>query len=316
MPPLPRHKYRRQHQQRYRHQHRHRRHRDRHRRPRSRRAHRPPHRHHQSPPRRRHKRPRARPLPERASSPAKSHPRQQHHHHRLPSPPPPPPRRPAAPAASSETQAAQLLEVAKAKVANNLNDQALGDLRQIVLDFPGSRAAAEAAFMSGEIHEKTGRVDDAMAAYVEFESRFAGDRASRGLEAAPIGAARTTAAGKVTGTLAATAERGGPRLSRLAAVAGGPANQGADRNRQQGPARDRSGDETGRSGDHRDTAHADRAIPGRTAIARGAQSPRPGADARRIATRRPPRCSRTWEQETPVRQAICISASVKSTSAG
>ena len=77
---------------------------------------------------------------------------------------------------SRDTQAAQLLEVAKAKVANNLNEQALADLRQIVLDFPGSRAAAEAAFMAGEIHEKAGRVDDAMAAYVEFESRFANDR--------------------------------------------------------------------------------------------------------------------------------------------
>jgi serine/threonine protein kinase/TolA-binding protein len=95
--------------------------------------------------------------------------------------PAPPAAAPAAvpappPAASKDTQAAQLLEVAKAKVANNLNEQALADLRQIILDFPGSRAAAEAAFMAGEIHEKTGRIDDAMAAYVEFESRFGNDR--------------------------------------------------------------------------------------------------------------------------------------------
>jgi TolA-binding protein len=83
---------------------------------------------------------------------------------------------PAPPATSRDTQAAQLLEVAKAKVANNLNEQALADLRQIIVDFPGSRAAAEAAFMAGEIHEKTGRIDDAMAAYVEFESRFGNDR--------------------------------------------------------------------------------------------------------------------------------------------
>ena len=92
---------------------------------------------------------------------------------------PPPaavPAAPAAPATSKDTQATQMLEVAKAKVANNLNEQALTDLRQIILDFPGSRAAAEAAFMAGEIHEKVGRVDDAMAAYVEFESRFANDR--------------------------------------------------------------------------------------------------------------------------------------------
>lgn len=82
----------------------------------------------------------------------------------------------AAPVASRETQAGQLLDVAKAKVANNLNEQALTDLRQIIVDFPGSRAAAEAAFLAAEIHEKSGRVDDAMAAYVEFESRFGADR--------------------------------------------------------------------------------------------------------------------------------------------
>ena len=102
-----------------------------------------------------------------------------------PAPKPAPPAAvPAAPAVapgpsptvSKDTQAAQLLAVAKAKVANNLNEQALADLRQIVLDFPGSRPAAEAAFMAGEIHEKDGRVDDAMAAYVEFESRFGNDR--------------------------------------------------------------------------------------------------------------------------------------------
>jgi TolA-binding protein len=80
-----------------------------------------------------------------------------------------------APVFSRDTQAAQLLDVAKAKLANNLNEQALADLRQIVVDFPGSRTAAEAAFLAGEIHEKSGRVDDAMAAYVEFESRFSAD---------------------------------------------------------------------------------------------------------------------------------------------
>ncbi|HUQ89633.1 MAG TPA: protein kinase [Vicinamibacterales bacterium] len=86
------------------------------------------------------------------------------------------PSSPVAPPISRDTQAAQLLEVARAKLANNLNEQALTDLRQIIIDFPGSRAAAEAAFMAGEIHEKTGRLDDAMAAYVEFESRFGNDR--------------------------------------------------------------------------------------------------------------------------------------------
>lgn len=82
----------------------------------------------------------------------------------------------AAPAASRDVQASQLLDVAKAKLANNLNEQALNDLRQIIVDFPGSRPAAEAAFLAAEIHEKGGRLDDAMAAYVEFESRFGNDR--------------------------------------------------------------------------------------------------------------------------------------------
>ena len=83
---------------------------------------------------------------------------------------------PVAPPVNRETQASQLLDVARAKLANNLNEQALSDLRQIIIDFPGSRAAAEAAFLAGEIHEKAGRTDEAMAAYVEFEQRFSSDR--------------------------------------------------------------------------------------------------------------------------------------------
>ena len=70
----------------------------------------------------------------------------------------------------------QRLEVARAKVANNLIDQALVDLKQIMVDYPGSRAGAEAALLSAELYEKAGRTDDAMAALVEFESRNAGDR--------------------------------------------------------------------------------------------------------------------------------------------
>ncbi len=77
---------------------------------------------------------------------------------------------------SKDSEAAQRLDVAKAKLANNLNDQALADLRQIILEYPQSASAAEAAFLAADIHEKTGRPDDAMAAFVEFESRFARDR--------------------------------------------------------------------------------------------------------------------------------------------
>jgi serine/threonine protein kinase/TolA-binding protein len=77
---------------------------------------------------------------------------------------------------SRDSEAAQRLEVAKAKLANNLNDQALADLRQIIVEYPNTAPAAEAAFLAADVHEKTGRMDDAMAAFVEFEQRFGRDR--------------------------------------------------------------------------------------------------------------------------------------------
>jgi serine/threonine protein kinase/tetratricopeptide (TPR) repeat protein len=80
------------------------------------------------------------------------------------------------PTSAREAQAAQSLEVAKAKLAQNLFPQALADLRQIVIDFPGTRTAAEAAFMAGEVYEKSGQEDDAMGSYLEFEKRFGNDR--------------------------------------------------------------------------------------------------------------------------------------------
>ena len=86
------------------------------------------------------------------------------------------PASPVTPPVSRDTQAAQLLEVAKAKLANNLIEPGLSDLRQLIIDFPGSRAAAEAAFMAGDIYDKAGRQEEAMAAYVEFEQRFGNDR--------------------------------------------------------------------------------------------------------------------------------------------
>jgi serine/threonine protein kinase len=77
---------------------------------------------------------------------------------------------------SRDSEAAQRLEVAKAKLANNLNAQALEDLRQIILEYPNSEPAAEAAFLAADVHEKSGNTDEALAAFVEFESRFAKDR--------------------------------------------------------------------------------------------------------------------------------------------
>ena len=74
----------------------------------------------------------------------------------------------------SEAEAATRLDIARAKMANNLFEQAITDLRQILLDFPGSPAAIEASFLSAEALEKAGKDDDALATYVEFEKRFAG----------------------------------------------------------------------------------------------------------------------------------------------
>jgi TolA-binding protein len=68
------------------------------------------------------------------------------------------------------------LDVARAKIANNVLEPALGDLRGIMADYPGSAAAADAAYLTAEVLEKLGRVDDAMAAHVEFENRFPSDR--------------------------------------------------------------------------------------------------------------------------------------------
>jgi TolA-binding protein len=77
---------------------------------------------------------------------------------------------------SKDSEAAQRLDVAKAKLANNLHEQALADLRQIILEYPNTAPAAEAAFLAADVYEKTGQDDQAMGAFVEFEQRFAKDR--------------------------------------------------------------------------------------------------------------------------------------------
>jgi TolA-binding protein len=88
-----------------------------------------------------------------------------------PPPPPEPPKPDPAIVAANER-----LEVARAKIASNVLEPALGDLRQIIADYPGSAAAADASYLSADVLEKLGRVDDAMAAHVEFENRFPSDR--------------------------------------------------------------------------------------------------------------------------------------------
>ena len=83
------------------------------------------------------------------------------------------PPEPVGPSAA-ETEAAERIKVAQAKIGNSLYDQALADLRKVMVDFPGSPAAVEASFLSADVLEKTGKLEDALAAYVEFEQRFAG----------------------------------------------------------------------------------------------------------------------------------------------
>jgi TolA-binding protein len=88
------------------------------------------------------------------------------------------PAAPPAPAAVPDpaADAVKRLEVARAKLGSGLLDQGVADLRAIVTEFPGTRVAADAAYLSAETLGRAGRTEDAMAAYVEFGSRFADDR--------------------------------------------------------------------------------------------------------------------------------------------
>jgi TolA-binding protein len=84
---------------------------------------------------------------------------------------------PAPPAKPSlESLAAEQLDVAQAKITSNLLAPALIDLRQIVSQYPGTPAAAEASFLIATVLEKLGQDEEALAAHVEFTQRFAADR--------------------------------------------------------------------------------------------------------------------------------------------
>jgi serine/threonine protein kinase/TolA-binding protein len=78
-------------------------------------------------------------------------------------------------APATEAIASERLDVAQAKIAASLFEPALTDLRQIVRDYPRTQAAAEATFLSASLLEKLGRMEEAMAAHVEFQSRFGSD---------------------------------------------------------------------------------------------------------------------------------------------
>lgn len=80
------------------------------------------------------------------------------------------------PKVSSEDAGRERLEVARAKMNTNLLEPALADFARIRLDYPTSAAAAEASFLSAQILEQLGRIEDAMAVHVEFNQRFDRDR--------------------------------------------------------------------------------------------------------------------------------------------
>ncbi|MEZ5416917.1 MAG: protein kinase [Vicinamibacterales bacterium] len=82
---------------------------------------------------------------------------------------------PAAPADTGVNEAQTRMEVARAKLGSNLVDQAVADLRAIVNDFPTTPVAADAAYLAATTLTRAGRVEDAMAAHVEFANRFGGD---------------------------------------------------------------------------------------------------------------------------------------------
>lgn len=81
----------------------------------------------------------------------------------------------ATPVPEPNSEAATRLDVARAKLKNNLIDQAIADLRAIVTDYPASAVAADASFLAADTLTRLGRIDDAMAAHVEFGNRFGND---------------------------------------------------------------------------------------------------------------------------------------------
>jgi serine/threonine protein kinase/TolA-binding protein len=79
------------------------------------------------------------------------------------------------PVPEPNSEATTRLDVARAKLKNNLVDQAIADLRAIVTDYPASTVAADASFLAADTLTRLGRIDDAMAAHVEFGNRFGND---------------------------------------------------------------------------------------------------------------------------------------------
>ena len=77
-----------------------------------------------------------------------------------------------------DRRAATLLSVAQAKYDSRLFNQALADLGTIAAEHAATPAAPAAYLLMARIREQQSRPDDAMAAYVEVRSRYAGTEAA------------------------------------------------------------------------------------------------------------------------------------------
>jgi serine/threonine protein kinase/outer membrane protein assembly factor BamD (BamD/ComL family) len=97
---------------------------------------------------------------------------------------------------SSTVWAEQELRVARAKVDARLFDQALLTLQGIVAKEAVGDVATEAYFLMASVQERQGRVEDAMATYLDFAHRYGGDaRAPEALflmAQTTLGTSRTT----------------------------------------------------------------------------------------------------------------------------
>jgi serine/threonine protein kinase/outer membrane protein assembly factor BamD (BamD/ComL family) len=78
---------------------------------------------------------------------------------------------PAAPAASAGDPMAEPIKIARAKADAKLYDQAVADLKAGLAANPSSPSAPGAHLLLGNILQRQGRPEDAMAAYVELRSR-------------------------------------------------------------------------------------------------------------------------------------------------
>ena len=78
---------------------------------------------------------------------------------------------PAAPLAAAGDSLAEPIKIARAKADAKLFDQAVADLRAGLAASPSSPSAPSAHLLLGNILQRQGRPEDAMAAYVELRSR-------------------------------------------------------------------------------------------------------------------------------------------------